>query len=100
MMTKIRTSMLTAACLLACLVGATTAGAQEPATTTTQDDPTVRPAVSSASGDTGLWFVPTADMLDRHAWSVSAYHTGFTPLQGFTNVENFSGTFGYGLVRG
>ena len=48
-------------------------------------------------GDTGLWFVPTAEILPAKRWSASAYRVNFDYQQGFTDVSNWPVTFGYGL---
>lgn len=66
----------------------------ESASTTTSD---VRPATTTFFGDTGLWFVPTAEVLAHGKWSVSGYRRGTNFTQGFTNVGDFAGTFAVGL---
>ena len=71
------------------LVSTTAANAQ----TTTE----TRPATTTASGDTGLWFVPTAEILPAKQWSLSAYRVNFDYEQGFTDVSNWPLTFGVGL---
>jgi len=48
-------------------------------------------------GDTGLWFVPTAEVLAHGKWSVSGYRRGTNFVQGFTNVGDFAGTVAVGL---
>jgi hypothetical protein len=48
-------------------------------------------------GDTGLWFVPTAEILPAKRWSASAYRVNFDYQQGYTDVSNWPVTFGYGL---
>ena len=35
------------------------------------------PATTTPSGDTGLWFVPTGEVLPAKRWSVSAYRVNF-----------------------
>ena len=57
----------------------------------------VRPATTTFFGDTGLWFVPTAEVLAHGKWSVSGYRRGTNYIQGFTNVGDFAGTFAVGL---
>jgi hypothetical protein len=47
-------------------------------------------------GDTGLWFVPTAEILPAGRWSVSGYRVKFDHQQGYTDVSNWPVTFGYG----
>jgi outer membrane protein OmpA-like peptidoglycan-associated protein len=56
-----------------------------------------RPATTTFFGDTGLWFVPTAEVLAHGKWSVSAYRRGTNYIQGYTNVADFAGTFAYGI---
>ena len=45
-------------------------------------------------GDTGLWFVPTGEVLPAKKWSVSAYRVNYDYNQGFTDVSNWPLTFG------
>jgi len=100
-MTIARSSTLTAACVLF----ATAAGAQTtstgttapPQTTASQSDASTRPATTTFYGDTGLWFVPTAEVLADGKWSVSGYRRGTNWIQGYTNVADFAGTFGFGI---
>src|SRR5215467_12775477 len=66
-----------------------------PASTATSSD--VRPATTTFMGDTGLWYVPTAEILGDRKWSLSAYRVNFDDNQGFTDVSNWPVTFGYGL---
>jgi hypothetical protein len=56
-----------------------------------------RPATTTFFGDTGLWFVPTGEVLPDGKWSASAYRRGTNYIQGYSNVGDFSGTFAYGL---
>jgi outer membrane protein OmpA-like peptidoglycan-associated protein len=48
-------------------------------------------------GDTGLWYVPTAEILPARKWSVSAYRVNFDDNQGFTDISNWPVTFGFGV---
>jgi len=57
----------------------------------------VRPAIASYWGDTGLWFVPTAEVLRPRGWSVGLYHTELDFNQGFTNLSYYPVTLGVGL---
>jgi outer membrane protein OmpA-like peptidoglycan-associated protein len=59
----------------------------------------VRFATTTSNGDTGLWFVPTAEILARGKWSASGYRVGQNYRQGFTNVGDFPLTFGYGVTN-
>ena len=82
---------------------ATAAGAQttptmvaSPAPPQSTDAPP-RPATTTFFGDTGLWFVPTAEVVPHGKASVSGYRRGTNYLQGFTNVGDFAGTFAVGV---
>jgi outer membrane protein OmpA-like peptidoglycan-associated protein len=74
---------------------------QEPPPTTTQPPVYVsedtRPATTTFLGDTGLWFVPTAEGLPAKRWSFSAYRTNTDREQGFTDYSHFLATIGYGI---
>jgi outer membrane protein OmpA-like peptidoglycan-associated protein len=59
--------------------------------------PDTRPATTTFLGDTGLWFVPTAEVLAHGKWSASGYRRGTNYIQGFSNVGDFAGTFAYGI---
>ncbi|HVL68523.1 MAG TPA: OmpA family protein [Vicinamibacterales bacterium] len=56
-----------------------------------------RPATTTFMGDTGLWFVPTGEVLPARRWSVSGYRVNFDYNQGFTDVSNWPITIGVGL---
>jgi outer membrane protein OmpA-like peptidoglycan-associated protein len=58
---------------------------------------TVRPATTSVYGDTGLWFVPTGEVLRDGTWSASAYRLNWDVRQGFTDISHLEGTFAYGI---
>jgi outer membrane protein OmpA-like peptidoglycan-associated protein len=79
-----------------CVLTALTAGAQTNQTSPTTADNT-RPATTTFYGDTGLWFLPTAEVLPEGKWSVSGYRRGTNYIQGYTNVGDFAGTFAYGI---
>ncbi|HEX4348411.1 MAG TPA: OmpA family protein [Vicinamibacterales bacterium] len=64
------------------------------AVTQTED---TRPATTTFFGDTGIWFVPTAEVLGSGKWSASAYRRGTNYVQGFTNVGDFAGTVAVGI---
>src|SRR4051812_757275 len=88
----------------ACVLLATVANAQTPAPTTSQSpgtssdtDNATRPATTTFFGDTGIWFVPTGEVLGRGKWSTSVYRRGTNWVQGYTNVADFAGTFAVGL---
>jgi outer membrane protein OmpA-like peptidoglycan-associated protein len=60
---------------------------------------TVRPATTSIYGDTGLWFVPTGEVLRDRTWSASAYRLNWDVRQGFTDISHFEGTFAVGVAN-
>src|SRR5512140_2899539 len=102
MTTLLRSQGLAAACLLV----ATAAGAQtqtstastpQTAATSRPSDDSTRPATTTFFGDTGIWFVPTAEVLSHGKWSVSGYRRGTNYIQGYTNVGDFAGTFAFGI---
>ncbi|HYT75977.1 MAG TPA: hypothetical protein VEL79_14580, partial [Vicinamibacterales bacterium] len=68
-----------------------------PAPTAAEAPKDVRPATTTFLGDTGLWNVPTAEILPARKWSGSAYRLNFDDNQGFTDVSNWPITFGYGI---
>ena len=63
--------------------------------TTTGD---TRPATTTFFGDTGLWFVPTAEVLPHGRYSVSGYRANWDYMQGLTDVSHFAIT-GAGGIR-
>jgi hypothetical protein len=66
-------------------------------TATTDATGSSRPATTTFYGDTGLWYVPTAEILPHRQFSVSGYRRGTNYIQGYTNVGDFAGTFGVGV---
>jgi outer membrane protein OmpA-like peptidoglycan-associated protein len=81
------------------LAGATSAQAQAqtPATAPPAPADATRPATTTFLGDTGIWYVPTAEVLPRKRYSASAYYSNIDREAGFTDIGNFIGTFGYGV---
>jgi len=66
-------------------------------TTTMTMEADRRPATTTVDGDTGLWFVPTAEVLGPRKWSFSIYRKNLDYEQGFTDVSTFPITLGVGL---
>ena len=62
-----------------------------------QGDTTPRPALPTYFGDTGLWFVPTAETLPAGKASFSVYRANFDRQQGLTDVGEFGITGAIGL---
>jgi outer membrane protein OmpA-like peptidoglycan-associated protein len=74
-----------------CALVSATVGAQD--TSSRQE---VRPAITSFWGDTGLWFVPTAEVLKPGGWAFGAYRTEQDFKQGSTDVAYYPGTLAIG----
>ena len=62
-----------------------------------QTTPEERPAMASYWGDTGLWFLPTAEVVRPGGWSFSLYRTEFDFKQGRTDVEDWPVTLAAGV---
>jgi peptidoglycan-associated lipoprotein len=106
--------MRTFCCALGCLTLAVAAEAQTPAsaspqttstqTAVTQDevvlqgDTTPRPALPTFFGDTGFWFVPTAETMPARRWSVSAFRANFDRRQGLTDVNQIGLTGAFAVT--
>ncbi|HEU4935377.1 MAG TPA: hypothetical protein VFT39_02915, partial [Vicinamibacterales bacterium] len=78
-----------------------TAGAQQSGSSTqptVSGDVETRPATTTVNGDTGLWFVPTGEIVPAKKWSLSAYRVNFDRDQGFTDVSDWPLTFAFGLA--
>ena len=98
--------------LLVAAATASSAAAQAPAQGTTtsqtqtaitqdeivlQGDTTPRPATPTFFGDTGLWFVPTAETLPAGRLSFSAFRANYDRRQGLTDVNQFGLTGAVGI---
>ena len=95
-----RALALTAACALLAVPAAaqnTPPATAQTSATADSSAPDMRPATTTFFGDTGLWFVPTAEVLPDGKWSASGYRRGTNYIQGYTNVADFAGTFAYGI---
>ncbi len=99
---------LLAAGMALCAVFSGPAWAQAPSGQSTQqqqqqpppptDDSALRPATTTDQGDTGLWYVPTGEVLPRGRWSFSLYRTNWDRTEAFTDISNFRGTFAFGVT--
>jgi peptidoglycan-associated lipoprotein len=92
-------------------LGVAPAAAQGPAPTTTstsqtattqdeivlQGDATPRPALPTIYGDTGLWYVPTAETLPNKKWSFQVFRANWDLHQGVTDASDIGLTLGYGI---
>jgi outer membrane protein OmpA-like peptidoglycan-associated protein len=86
---------LIGALLVGALSIASAAAAQT--STTTASEKETRSAKTTASGDTGLFFVPTAEVLPAKRFSFSLYRINIDDGQGFTDISNFPVTLGVGV---
>ncbi len=82
---------------LALLLAPSAAHAQAPAASISTTESETRPATTTASGTTGIWFVPSASVLPNRQWSTSLYRTNMDDGQGFSDISSFPLTFAYGL---
>ncbi|MET0215214.1 MAG: OmpA family protein [Vicinamibacterales bacterium] len=62
-----------------------------------QGDTTPRPALPTFYGDTGLWFLSTAETLPAGRWSVSGFRANWDRRQGLTDVNQIGLTGAVGL---
>src|SRR4029079_15768570 len=99
MNTSLRSLGLAVTCVLwAAVAGAQSTpnpAAQTPLTPSPSTD--IRPATTTFFGDTGLWFVPTGEVLPGGKWSATVYRRGTNWQEGYPNVADFAGTFGVGI---
>lgn len=61
-------------------------------------DAETRPALPTVYGDTGLWFVPTAEVLPKGTLSGSVFLANDYRSQGVTKLEQIGPTVGFGLT--
>jgi outer membrane protein OmpA-like peptidoglycan-associated protein len=100
MITTLRYLGLAGLCtLVSATANAQTVGSTAQSASRSSDNPT-RPAFTTADGDTGLWYVPTTEVLAHGKWSASGYRTSYNYVEGFSNVGDFPLTFGVGIFRG
>src|SRR5205814_637114 len=94
------TSSNTLAFVVLCLFAAGAASAQTAGQaaqssrtqSSSSDSEATRPGTPTFLGDTGLWFVPTAEVLAAGKWSASGYRRGTNYIQGFSNVGDIAAT--------
>ena len=56
-----------------------------------------RPSGTTFLGDTGLWFVPTAEVLGDGSMAAAGHVSTFNREQGFTAIQSMAGSFAVGL---
>ena len=89
--------------LLLAAVGVAPAAAQtspstnQPASSSQNTSTETRPALPTFFGDTGLWFVPTADTLPAHRASGQLFRANWDDRQGLTDVNEIGLTGAIGV---
>jgi outer membrane protein OmpA-like peptidoglycan-associated protein len=78
------------ATLAICAFLATSAWAQESAA--------VRPASSTAVGDTGIWYVPIGETLPKGKFSFGASTVNLDRSEAYSDIADFSGLFAFGAT--
>ena len=68
-----------------------------PATAQSDDEAPNRRANSTFLGDTGLWFVPTAETLPDGKFSASVQRANFDRQEGITDIQHYLATFAFGI---
>ena len=89
--------------LLLAAVGVAPAAAQspsanQPAPASQNTTIETRPGLPTFFGDTGLWFVPTAETLAPHKASVQLFRANWDERQGLTDVNNIGLTAAFGVT--
>jgi peptidoglycan-associated lipoprotein len=62
-----------------------------------QGDTTPRGAIPTVNGDTGLWFVPTAETLPAGKWSASVFRANWDRQQGLSDLSKIGITGAVGI---
>src|SRR4026209_1092677 len=57
-----------------------------------------RPGGNTIVGDTGIWFVPTGEMLPKGKWSGGAQLVNQDRSEGFSDVSDLGGMFAFGAT--
>jgi outer membrane protein OmpA-like peptidoglycan-associated protein len=87
---------------LVLLAAVPVANAQQPPTATTTQEARpasteTRKATVSVNGDTGLWFLPTAEVLPNSKFSLSLYRANRDDGQGYTDISHWPVSVAFGL---
>src|SRR4029450_11279717 len=90
--------VLTAAICGVCVTSAFAQGSQSSTQSSQSTTGDVRPATTTTFGDTGLWYVPTGEVLPKGRWSFSGYRTNEDRFESYSDISNFRGTFAFGAT--
>jgi peptidoglycan-associated lipoprotein len=63
-----------------------------------EGDSSPRPALPTINGDTGLWFVPTGEVMPKGKWSASVFRANYDRRQGLTDVNQIGFTGAIGIA--
>src|ERR1044072_2937830 len=86
--------------VLGCTVPAVAPQTATPSTGTSTATPATsetRPATNTFMGDTGLWFVPTGEVLPAKRMSGGGYYANQDFTESFMDIADFSGVAAYGI---
>ena len=64
-----------------------------------EGDSNPRPALPTINGDTGLWFIPTGEVMPAGKWSASVFRANYDRRQGLTDVNQIGFTGAGGRAR-
>jgi Putative MetA-pathway of phenol degradation len=64
-----------------------------------QESAAVRPASSTAVGDTGIWYVPIAETLPKGKVSFGASMVNLDRSEAYSDIADYSGLFAYGVTN-
>jgi outer membrane protein OmpA-like peptidoglycan-associated protein len=102
-MNLVSRSLISASTVLLMAAPAARGQTPSPAPQTTTSAPAAtddtRPATTTVRGDTGLWVVPTAEVLPSKKWSFGLSRFEADEGQGFSNISSFPLTVGVGLAK-
>jgi peptidoglycan-associated lipoprotein len=63
-----------------------------------EGDSNPRPALPTINGDTGLWFIPTGEVMPAGKWSASVFRANYDRRQGLTDVNQIGFTGAVGIA--
>ncbi|MGH9659441.1 MAG: hypothetical protein ACRD96_12915, partial [Bryobacteraceae bacterium] len=63
-----------------------------------QESNAVRPASSTAVGDTGIWYVPIGETLPKGKFSFGASTVNLDRTEAYSDIADFSGLFAFGAT--
>ena len=64
-----------------------------------EGDTNPRPALPTINGDTGLWFLPTGEVMPAGKWSASVFRANYDRRQGLTDINQIGFTGAIGIAN-